>query len=427
MRYLRFFAENRRFLAFGLLLTFASSFGQTFFIALFGADTRADLGLSHGELGAIYSAATLASGLLFLWAGASVDRYDLRVVTVFACAGLSAAALGHAAATTIPILLISFFGLRLTGQGLLSHLAATSMARYFEGGPGGSRGRALSIASLGHPAGEAIFPALGVAAIAALGWRQTWLAVAAAVAAVVIPLALWLLRGHGIRHQRMLARAAQIDHEALRPSWRRRDVLRDYRLYLVLPAVLAPAFINTGVFFHQVHIVEEKGWSMGEFAAAFTVYALTSVASALAAGGLVDRLGALRLLPAVLVPLGVGLSVMAAASHVAVAFFYMAAAGVTQGANATVVNAVWAERYGIRYLGAIRALAQSLMVLSTALAPYTLGALIDANVSAEALFPLLLACVVAAIAVVIPGSRLGPSARAQSALQRADASGSQLS
>ncbi len=399
--YLRFIARHRRFLAFGVLLALASSFGQTFFIALFGAELRAAMDLSHGEFGALYSAATLASGLLLLWLGSAVDRFDLRAVTACVCLGLVASAAAMAVAESLWLLLLAIFGLRLSGQGLLGHVSATSMARYFDDG----RGRALSIASLGHPAGEAVFPALAVIAIAALGWRQSWAAVAALVALVVIPTSMWLLRGHALRHDRMLARAEREVRDEGRRHWRRSEVLRDLRLYLILPAVLAPAFINTGVFFHQVHIVASKGWSLSAFAAAFTVYATSTVAGALWAGALVDRLGGVRMLKFVLLPLGAGLAIMALSAHLAAAFAYMALAGATQGAATTAFGAMWAERYGYRHLGSIRALAQSLMVLTTALAPYTLGILIDAGVSVERVFAVLVAYVGVAVALVMVASR----------------------
>ncbi|HIJ46378.1 MAG TPA: MFS transporter, partial [Rhodospirillaceae bacterium] len=49
MKYLLFVLDNRRFLAFGLLLVFCSSFGQTYFISLFGNHIRTEFALSHGD------------------------------------------------------------------------------------------------------------------------------------------------------------------------------------------------------------------------------------------------------------------------------------------------------------------------------------------------------------------------------------------
>ena len=59
----------------------------------------------------------------------------------------------------------------------------------------------------------------------------------------------------------------------------------------------------------------------------------------------------------------------------------MTAFGMTAGMMANVSGALWPEIYGVRHLGAIRAMAISAMVLSTAAAPFVLGVLIDAGIA----------------------------------------------
>ena len=89
-------------------------------------------------------------------------------------------------------LLFALFAMRLTGQGLMTHTASTSMARYFERG----RGKAISIALLGFPAGQAALPPLAVAAAAVVGWRVTWVGAGTVLAVVLVPLAV----GGGYTH-----------------------------------------------------------------------------------------------------------------------------------------------------------------------------------------------------------------------------------
>ena len=142
LNYFAFVIENRRFLAFGLSLAFFASFGQTYFVALFGAEIRATFSLSHGEFGGVYSAATLASAASLVWLGRLIDVVDLRLYSALACAGLALACLLMAGMTSTVVLFVAIYGLRLTGQGIMSHASVTSMARYFDSG----RGKALSIA-----------------------------------------------------------------------------------------------------------------------------------------------------------------------------------------------------------------------------------------------------------------------------------------
>lgn len=398
MNYLNFVLTNRRFLGFGLLLAFSSSFGQTFFIALFGAEIRAELGLSHGGFGTIYSLATLGSALALVWLGRKIDELDLRLYSALVCTGLISACFVMGMAGSVVVLAAAIFLLRLTGQGLLGHTAATSMARYFDA----QRGKAMSIASLGHSIGDGLLPLPAVLLIGALGWQGAWLAIGAVLTVVLLPAVLWLLRGHEERHRRLLERTTHMPADArlVARQWSRREVLVDPWFYKVLPAVLAPPFILTGLFFHQVHLAEAKGWSLTWVASCFAGFAAATVTASLLSGWLVDRLGAKRLLPYYLLPLGLALLWLATLDHPAVALGYMILAGVTAGMNFAVVGSLWAEAYGVAHLGAIRALVSALMVFSTALSPAALGWLIDWGFSVEAVAALCLGYVAASIALV---------------------------
>lgn len=398
MKYFSFIKANRRFLAFGLLMALFSSFGQTYFIALFSAELRTVFSLSHGGFGSIYAAATLASGLCVIWLGRKIDQVDLRVYAALVCGGLILGCFFMAAVPSAALLYLSIFAMRLTGQGLMSHTSVTSMARYFEG----ERGKAVSIAALGFPAGIAVFPLIGVALNRVLGWRGAWTAIGTVLALALIPIILWLLKGHGERHRRLLKRAAGGETSAALTirQWTRREVLRDSRFYLILPSVVGPSFIMTGFFFHQVHLVEAKAWSMTWFATCYVAFSAATIATSLVSGALIDRVGAWRLLPLVCPPMGAGLWILAAADPPIVALLFLTASGVTSGANFAIVGAVWAEIYGIAHLGAIRALVAALMVFASALSPVSMGWLIDRGITMETIAVLCLGYVIIATVVV---------------------------
>ena len=149
--YLTFAARHRRLLAFGFLLTFASSAGQTFFIGIFGPNIREAFGLDHTGWGTLYLIGTLLSALILPWTGQLIDRLDLRWYVTFALTGLAVACLAISFAHSLVMLVVAIFLLRQMGQGITSHAAATSMARYH----GPDRGKALAIASTGIALGEA--------------------------------------------------------------------------------------------------------------------------------------------------------------------------------------------------------------------------------------------------------------------------------
>lgn len=382
MSYLALLAGNKRLLAFGFLMAFLSSFGQTFFISLFNAEIRAAFGLTQGGFGTIYALATLTSAALLIPAGSIIDRMALAPYALLLVAGLAAAMTAMATMPPLsPLLLFPIIlGLRFFGQGLCSQASVIAMARYFDRG----RGKAIAIGSLGHSGGEALFPTLGVALVALIGWRWTWggLAIAAAVLAPL--LILWLLRGHGERHTRLMEELAR-QPRGPTGGWTRRRVLADPFFLLLLPATLATGFINTGVIFCQVPLVEAKGWELATFAASLAVYAAATLGSSLVVGPLVDRLGAQRVLPFVLLPLALGLPILGLWDDPLAAVAYMALAGLSSGGYGPAGSALWAEVYGVTNLGAIKGMIGGLMVFSTALSPALMGLALDAGVHIETL------------------------------------------
>jgi MFS family permease len=392
-----FFFVNPRFLVFGFFAAFFSSFGQTFFIALSSADIRSEFNLSHGDFGLIYSSATLASAGLLIWAGRKIDDMDLRYYTSFVCFGLALACLGMAGVQHAMWLIPMIFGLRFMGQGLLMHISAVSMARYFDQ----HRGKALSFASMGYPLGEALFPSIAVALIASFGWRQMWAGIGITLLVVLVPFMLWLLKGHSKR-QRLLDKSTRTSHESSKLNgWTRAQVLKDVRFYALLPSFLATSFIFTGLFFHQIHLIESKGWSISIFVGFFIVYATTQIFSALMTGLLVDRYNAKCMMSFYLIPAIIGLSFIVSFDAQWAGAAFMAFFGLSAGAVGVVHGAIWAETYGIAHLGGIKALGTAFMVLSSALSPPIMGMAIDGGVTIEAISLACAAYMVFATALVV--------------------------
>ena len=407
-RALHFVRADPRLLAFGLLLTLGSSFGQTWFIALFSAEIRAAFAIGNGEFGAIYSAGTLASAALLTWSGHWIDRLDLRRWTAIVIVLSALACVAMALVQGVWMLVVVVFLLRYLGQGLMGHTSVTSQGRYYDA----ARGRALATVALGGPLARATLPLAVVVTVAAIGWRQSWIVFAAALGLVLLPVCLWLLRGHDRRHDRYLNGAGdEAPHEggpagSAPAHWTRKAVLRDPRFYALLPIVLAPSFIGTGLIFHQVVLIEAKGWTLETWAAAFIGHAAASVISGLALSAAIDRVGAARALPWLLPPLAFACLWLSVSDDELAAWGYMILAGVTSGMTMVFFDAFWPQAYGTRHLGSIRGLAFAFMVLTGALAPALMGAALDGGVAIEAIT---LACTVYcafASLIAVPATRL---------------------
>ena len=372
-------------LCFGFLLTFGSSFGQTFFISLFAGEIRNELNLSHGIFGTFYSVATLLSAMAFLWLGKFTDQFDLTLLGIFTLIALSGFAMLMANANTVIILFLALFGLRLFGQGLMSHLAIIGMARWFSK----KRGQALSLILLGHPVGEALLPILATFFLTFLTWHEIWVVLSLSIVIIFLPL-LYLF-GKCIQFEEFNKLQNDLIDKKDIPfvSWNRKQVLKDLRFYQIMPGLLASPFIITGVLFHQVHLVEIKSWSLTTFASCYPLYALSATGVTLLAGWMVDRLSAVHLLRFYLLPLGLGLLLLACTDNTYAAPVFMILIGSSAGAATVVLSSLWVELYGTYYLGSIRSMCFAILILSTSIAPGLMGILIDIGVTLEIQFVIL--------------------------------------
>ena len=368
MSFFVFLRENVRWLAGGFLLTLFSSFGQTFYISLSSGSIRAEYGLSHGEFGTLYMLATLASALVLSQVGKIVDFLRVSQVTLIIIPLLALFAASMAFVDNLFFLLVTIFGLRLFGQGMMTHNAITAMGRWYVG----QRGRAVSVATIGHQVGEAVFPIVYVSIVASVGWRNTWLLSALLLLAVALPLVYSLMR---VERQPRSSDGAEVNGAPR--DWTRPEVMRDPVFWLILIGILAPGFIGTTIFFHQVYLVELRGWSLELFAGSFVLMAMMTFCFALISGVLIDRFSAIRILPVFLLPLSVSCFLLAGIEAQWGVFAFMALLGVSYGVSSTLFGALWPEIYGTRHLGSIRAIVIALMVFSTAMGPGVTGFLID--------------------------------------------------
>lgn len=372
--YLNFTRRNFRFLCFGLIMAFTSSAGQTYFIGIFGPEIKETFNLSHTQWGSVYLIGTLSSAFLLPWSGQLIDRIDLRIFTVAVVTGLILACMTINVASNFIVLTFAIFLLRHFGQGLSSHTSITSMARYMDK----NRGKAIAIASTGYSVGEAILPFLAVMAIAAFGWRNTYMLTAISGIGLLLIL-LFLLKGHNKRHRLFLDSLDGVNSSIKENivSKTRGEMLKELRFYFLLPAFLAPSYIGTALFFHHLTLAEAKNWSGLWVTGNYWVYAVTTVLTALASGPLIDKYSAARVIPCYLLPLIIGLLILIPAQNPLWVMPYMVMLGVNTGIFFTGTSALWAELYGPKYLGGIKSIVGAISVFASALGPVTIGVMLD--------------------------------------------------
>ena len=371
--------SNYKIILFGFVFTFFSSVGQSFFIGLFNSDIRNELSISNAEFGSIYGIATLCSSLTLIWLGKKIDDLKLVNYSLLVVIFLSLAALFFSFVNGIILLAMGIFFLRLSGQGLMAHTASVSTSRFFNK----SRGKALSYIWVGMSFGEFLLPIIVVYLLTFIYWRDLWQGFSLLII-LLLPIFTYLT----VKEISIFSREKENgdnDNKVIDSikSWTRSEVLKDFKFYTILPAMLASSFIITGIVINQTFIIESKDWGKFAMAQSFMIYSILTVATLFFSGFLVDKFTSRKVFPILNVPLLLSLIVLATFDHPYTAFVFMGLMGISNGLTNVLMVSFWAEIYGVNYLGSIKALTGSFMVFSTALATAVFGILIDLGNSIE--------------------------------------------
>ena len=386
---MNFLFQNARWLIATALLYFCSCFGQTFFISLFAGEIRQAFNLSHGEWGFIYSGGTLASAIAMLCFGGYVDKYKITLNIKIVIISLSLVCLTMTFVSLVWLLPLIIFGLRFFGQGMLIHIPAVAIGKWY----GKNKGKALSLSIMGFSIGEAIFPVIFVSLFMLIGWRNSWL-VGTVILLFILPIIITLLSNERVPNSKQENLSDQVGMGS--KHWKRKDVLKNWVFWAVIIPFLIPPIFSTAFFFNMVHLTEVKNWSLITFTSLFPFYTGMSIITTLASGWMLDKFGVEKILPFYLIPMATGLLIFSYSNTYLTAAIGFSFLGMTQGLAMTIGGTFWPTYYGTKNLGSVRSLSTSTMVFGTAIGPAIVGKLLDIDVNYN--FILLVMSVLAVIA-----------------------------
>lgn len=318
---------------------------------------------------------TLASAVTLVWLGRVVDSYSVSTVAFWVCIALSLSCFAMSRVSSVWMLVLVIFGLRLFGQGMMSHIAMVAMGRWYSA----ERGRAVSITTMGFQIGSGVLPLIMVSLIGLIGWRSSWVLAAALMIFIALPAIYLLMKKERIPRGQIL----ELDESEKTKHWTHSEVLADPIFWIMITGVVAPSFIGTSVFFHQTHISEIKGWSRELIAGSIALAAITTIVFSLLSGLLIDRFSARQLLPTFLLPLGIANLLLGWMGDPIAIIIYMLLHGISNGISNSLFGAIWPEVYGTRHLGAVRSIIMAAMVIASALGPGATGWLIDFGIGFE--------------------------------------------
>jgi len=361
---------------FGFIFTFFSSFGQSYFLGLFNSSIRETLSITHGQFGTIYASATLCSSLLLIWVGKKIDDVNIFKFAFFVIILLSFACFFFSKISSVLLLFVAIFLMRFSGQGLMSHTASTTISRYFTK----TRGKALSISWFGLSSAEFIMPVLMVYLLTIISWQNLWVIFSITVL-IFLPIVSFLL----IKNLNLDSRESKdenIKDEEIK-QWKRIEVIKDYRFYIISLNMLAMPWIFTGFAVFQSFVQTSKGWGPYTIAQSFMSYSIFSVLTLFLSGYLIDKFTSRKLLIFMNIPLLLSAIVLFFFDTPIIAFVFLGLVGISNGFANILGSSTWAELYGVKHIGSIKALTTALMVFATAFGTALYGFLIDIGFTIE--------------------------------------------
>ena len=362
---------------FGFIFTFFSSFGQSFFLGLFNSSIRETLSITHGQFGSIYASATLMSSFLLIWVGKKIDDINILKFAFYVTLLLAFSCFFFSKISSVVFLFIAVFLMRFSGQGLMSHTATTTISRFFTK----SRGKALSIGWFGLSTAEFILPVFIVYLLTITTWQNIWISISILILIFLPTLSFALIKNLNFDSREKTNNKDLKDQNI--KQWKRVEVLKDYRFYVICLNMLAMPWIATGVFVYQSFITVSKEWGTFVIAQSFMVYSILSVVTLLISGFLIDKFTSRKLLIFMNIPLMLSTVVLVYFNNTISAFIFLGLIGISNGFANVLGSSTWAEIYGVKHIGSIKALTTALMVFSTAFGTALFGLLIDKGFSIE--------------------------------------------
>lgn len=336
---------------------------------------------------------TLTGAAALPWVGRALDRWGVRRLAIVIAAGFGAVLVGLSWVTDLVGLTFGYVAVRLAGKGALTLVATTAVALWFDR----RRGTASGISTAVGGMGISLTPVLTEHLIAEFGWRAAWTAQGVAIWVVLLPIAVFGLRGTPpVRHRP----GAPGDGSRAGVGW----ALRTPLFWVITAGAGATGMLATALGFHQISLLGEQGLSATEAAVNFLPQTVAGLAASLVIGPLCDRFSARPMIAACMLLLAAAMLWTPQAAPGWRALVFALLLGAAAGAIRTVEVAVIPRHSGTGQLGALRGIVHFVTVASSAFGPIVLALGYAASGSYTPVVPALAAvpATIAIAALVVP-------------------------
>ncbi len=386
------------------MVVFSTGPGQSFVFSIFVDSMIEDTGFSRSTISALYAVSTGLSALMVVLVSRLADRWGARLNLILVGVAFGAACFGMAFSVGLAAFYLSFAGLRALGQGSLAINATLLVNQWFVT----RRGRAIALMGLGFPLSNAVLPPLSRFLIDAYGWREAYALLGVLVLLLIIPAAVFLIRNRpedvglfpdGADHPPLIEQTPAFSPAAAAA----RPVMRSLAFWMLAAPLATPGLVVTALVFHQTSIFEQHGLSATLAAAVFVVFAVSSAATSMVVGFVVERTGPLRLFVFSMCALFTVCLLALVVTSVWMAVLYVAAMGVTGGSQRIVQGVIWAHYYGRFGLGRVQGAAMMAGITGAAVGPLPLALFRDLTGSYDVGVLVMAALPLISIATVLLG------------------------
>ncbi len=363
------------------LTLFLSGPGQTYSVSTFIDSFIKEFGWSRSLVSSMYSAGTLTAGLIMTAIGSFFDKHGHRKMTAIIAFFFGIVLISMSFVNHLALLFIGFFFIRLLGQGSLSLASSTLVPQWFLK----KRGTALSIVSMGGALSAATVPLINTFIIYNFGWQNGWRFWGLVLISVMVPSALFFIRNKpediGLLPDN---EDSKEDLENIKPSstfvkkisevnFNAKQALKLKSFWIVLLCSMVPSALGTGMTFHMISIMGENGLSPAVAASVLSLMALIRLPVILVSGQAADRLPVKYLMSFSYVLLGLAMFILLRVDGVFLAMTYGVIRGTSMGIQAVTGGVVWPDYFGRKYLGSVRGVAMTGMVIGSAFGPLPFG------------------------------------------------------
>ncbi len=369
----------------GAVGLFFSGPGQTYSISIFINTYVNDFGWSRSLVSSLYSIATLIAGLLLPILGKKIDIIGHKKMFTYVSIMLSGACIWMSFVINPFMLAIGFMFLRLLGQGGMTLLSQTLVPQWFIR----RRGIALSLMALGGVVGSAVIPLLNNWLILTRDIIFAWRTLAVMLVVIMTPLGWFFIKNKpedigNLPDGRNLSKKKNedilndtLDLDIEEEAWTLSEARKTRAFWLMLFCMVIPSMINTGLIFHMVSIIENKGFSSTFAASILSTVAMVQFPCTFIAGYIMDRakVHIVKSINYFILAFSMILMIYGKTSISLIIFGMLT--GVFMAFDAVSTGVIWPNYFGRKHLGSIRGVAMTAMVIGSSLGPLPFGFAFD--------------------------------------------------